>query len=227
MNDLLRSRLATHPRHWGAAALAGMLMLSAFAAWPGCRALRQAANLRQVDFAIDDVERAQLAGVSLDEVRNPNDVRIGDFARLGTALAQGELPMEFTLMLGAENPAENGQTARLMGMDWTLLLEDQETISGTFDKNVRLPAGQTKTVPVEMRLDLLEFFDRGGRDLLELALSVAGVGGEPTGVSLRARPRIDTPVGPIEYPRPITIDVGEVGDGELVGTAREEVGKKR
>ena len=215
MNGSLRSLLTAHPRRWGAAALAGMFLLSAVAALPGCRALRQVANLRQVDFAIDDVERAQLAGIRLDDVRDPDDVNFRDLGRLGTALAQGELPMEFTLMLGAENPSANGRTARLVGMDWTLLLEDRETISGTFNENVRLPAGQVTTVPIEMRLDLLDFFDRGGRDLLELALNVAGIGGEPKDVRLRARPRIDTPVGPIEYPRPITIDVGEVGDDDF------------
>lgn len=217
MNGPLRSLITAHPRRWGAAMLAGALLLSALAALPGCQTLRQVANLRQVDFAIDDVENAQLAGISLEEVRNPDDVGLGDFAQVGTALAQGELPMEFTLMLGAENPSENGQTARLVGMDWTLLLEDRETISGTFNENVRLPAGQVTTVPVEMRLDLLDFFDRGGRDLLELALNVAGIGGEPKNVSLRAQPRINTPVGPIEYPRPITINVGEVGSDDVGG----------
>jgi hypothetical protein len=203
-------------RRRAAVALAGVLVLGPLLlALPACRALRQMANLRNVEFAIDDVERAELAGIDLDDIRQPEDVDVGDFGQLGIALAQGEMPMSFTLVLGANNPAENEADARLVNMDWTLLLEDRETISGTFNDNVLLPAGQTTRVPIDIRLDLLRFFDRGGQDLLELALNVAGVGGEPKNVSLRARPTVETPVGPIEYPQPITIEVGEVGGDDF------------
>lgn len=204
-------------RHRLTFALAGVLALGVLVALPACQTLRQVANLRNVDFAIDDVENAELAGIQLDRIRNPNDVNLAELGQLGTALARGELPMRFTLMLGANNPAENQVDARLVEMDWTLLLEGRETISGTFNRNVLLPSGQVTTVPIEMRLDLLDFFERGGQDLLELALSVAGIGGEPKNVSLRARPTIDTPLGPIRYPRPITIDVGEVGGDDIDG----------
>ena len=195
--------------------VAGLLFASTLLALPACQTLRQVANLRNVDFAIDDVDNAELAGIPLDQIQGPNDVRFSDLGRLGTALARGEMPMRFTLMLGANNPAENEMDARLVRMDWTLLLENRETISGTFNKNVVLPAGQVTTVPIEMRLDLLDFFERGGQDLLELALSVAGVGGEPKNVSLRARPSINTPIGPIQYPQPITIQVGELGGDDF------------
>lgn len=199
------------------ACLAGLLAAGALLAAPGCQTLRQVANLRNVDFTIDDVQNADLAGIRLDQFQSPDDVSFVDLGRLGTALAQGEMPLRFTLMLGADNPAENEVDARLVEMDWTLLLEDRETISGTFNRNVVLPSGQHTRVPVEMQLDLLDFFERGGQDLLELALSVAGVGGEPKNISLRAQPTIDTAIGPIKYPRPITINVGEVGgdDGGL------------
>ena len=208
IKSLLASTLA---RRRATAGFAVVLFLGALAALPACQTLRQVANLRNVDFAIEDVNNAVLAGLRLDDIRDPGDVDFGDLGRLGTALARGEMPMRFTLVLGANNPAENGVDARLVEMDWTLLLEDRETISGTFNQNILLPSGQTTRVPIDLRLDLLEFFERGGSDLLELALSVAGVGGEPKNVSLRARPTINTAVGPIQYPRPITIDVGEVG----------------
>jgi hypothetical protein len=199
-------------RRRAAVAAASLLLLAPLAlSLSACRQLRQVANLRNVDFAIDDVERAELAGIDLGDIRDPDDVDFGDLGQLGVALAQGELPMNFTLMLGAKNPTENETDARLTRMDWTLLLEDRETVSGTFDERVVLPAGQTTRVPIDIRLDLLEFFERSGPDLLQLAFNIAGVGGAPKDVSLRAQPTISTPLGPIDYPNPITIDVGEVG----------------
>jgi len=225
MNDETRAAVlrsaSRRLRRRAAVAVASVLVLAPMLlALPACRQLRQVANLRNIDFAIDDVERAELAGVNLSDIRDPDDVGFGDFGQLGVALAQGELPMSFTLVLGAKNPTENEADARLTRMDWTLLLDDRETISGTFDEQVVLPAGQTRSVPIDIRLDLLEFFERGGPDLLQLALNVAGIGGAPQNVSLRAQPTISTPLGPIEYPNPITIDVGEVGseggdDGEI------------
>jgi hypothetical protein len=64
---------------------------------------------------------------------------------------------------------------------------------------------------VIIELDLVDFFDRNLRDLVELALSISGQGGEPKNVSLQATPTIDTPIGEMEYPRPITILSRDVG----------------
>lgn len=178
---------------------------------PGCRTLQQVANLRQVDFAIDDVEDATLAGIDLDRIRSGGEVRAQDVLRLTTAVASGSAPLDFTLVLGADNPAENGVDARLVKMDWTLFLDDRETISGTFDQNILIAAGERTAVPIPIRLDLVEFFDRGARDLVELALAATGRGGEPKDIRLQARPTLDTPLGPISYPRPITIVSREVG----------------
>ena len=190
--------------------LSGALLSGALLLLPGCQTLRQVANLRQVDFSIDDVESASLAGVDLDRVRSADNLRSSDLLRLTRAVASGEAPLSFTLVLGAENPAENSADARLVQMDWTLFLDDEETVSGTFDKNILIPSGERSAVPLPIRLDLVQFFDRGAQDLVELALAVAGQGGEKN-IRLRARPTIDTALGPIRYPRAITILSRDVG----------------
>jgi hypothetical protein len=57
----------------------------------------------------------------------------------------------------------------------------------------------------------VDFFEGSAQDLVNLALSLTGQGGEPTEVSLRATPTVDTALGPIRYPRPITIVSREIG----------------
>jgi hypothetical protein len=140
-----------------------------------------------------------------------SDIGFQDAAALTMAVAQNRLPMELNVHVLAENPADNGVDARLVRMDWTLFLQDRETLSGIVEEAVVLPPGEPTEVPIAIQMDLMSFFDGSAQDLVELALSLAGQGGAPKDVSLRATPVVDTPLGPIRYPQPITIVSAEVG----------------
>ena len=187
------------------------LVLSLLFLAGGCATLQQMAALRQVDFTLERVAQLRLAGVDLDRVRSYSDLTVTDVARLTLALSDDRLPLEFSLMVQGENPADNEVAARLVRFDWTLLLEDRETVSGVFDQEVVFQPGQPTTFPLRVQLDLLEFFDGNARDLAELALSLADQGGEPKNVALQAVPTIQTALGPIRYPGTLTIVSGEVG----------------
>lgn len=188
-----------------------LLLLLPVLAFSGCQTLRELASLRKVDFQIDRVAQVQLAGIDLDRVRSYEDVRAQDLLRLGTALTRQEMPLSFQLHLRAENPPDNSVQARLVQMDWTLFLDDKETISGLFDQNIVLPPGEPTDVPIAIELDLVRFFENNLQDLVELALAVSGQGGQPKRVMLQATPTIETPLGPMRYPNPIQIVSREVG----------------
>jgi hypothetical protein len=96
-------------------------------------------------------------------------------------------------------------------MDWTLLLQDRETLSGVFAEETLLRRGEPTDVPLTISLDLMEFFQGSAQDLFDLARSLSGQGGPPTQVTVRATPTIDTALGPIRYPSPITIVSRQVG----------------
>lgn len=181
---------------------------AAAAALSACATLQQLAALRQVDFAIAGVSAGTLAGVELAGIRSIEDVRPAEAARLAAAVAEGDLPLEFTVDLRATNPADNATTARMVRFAWTLLLDDRETIDGVVDREIVLPPGEPRIIPIGMRLDLVEFFDGNARDLLDLALRFAGAETDAAEVKLRALPTVETPLGPIDYPATITI----VGD---------------
>lgn len=191
-----RGRMVT----WTAAAL--FLLLS------GCATLRQVTALRSVEFSLQGATGGTLAGVSVESVRRYEDLGAADVARLAEALSRGDLPLETTLLVRASNPADNVR-ARLVGLDWTLFLDDRETVSGAVDREYVLEPGEPATVPVAVELDLLDFFDRQLESLANLALAAAGAG-EPRRVRLEATPSIRTRLGPIRYPEPIRIEY-EVG----------------
>ena len=188
-------------------AIAGVLLM----AGAGCKTIQEIAALRNVAFAISSVSDAQLAGVDVQRLASYEDLSLTEVTRLGRALLNKELPLDFQLHLTAENPPDNPVQARLVKMDWTLLLDDKETISGVFDDSIVLPPGEPTDVPIPISLNLVEFFEHGVQDLVELALAVAGQGGEPKRIQLKATPTVDTPLGPIRYPQPITIVSKEVG----------------
>lgn len=185
-------------RAWSGLALAATTVA-------GCATLQQFAALRQVAFAIDGVSTGRLAGVDLSRIRSASDIGTRDAARLAAALADENLPLEFTVNLRAENPAENQTTARMVKFAWTLLLDDRETIDGVVDREVVLPPGDPQIIPIAMRLNLVEFFDGNASELLKLALRFAGVDADAAEVKLRAVPTVETPLGPIQYPAVITI----------------------
>ncbi len=191
--------------------LVPVLLLLVASTLSSCQTLREVAALREVAFAIDRVASAQLAGVDINRIRTYQDLSPTDILRLTRAVTNQELPLSFTLHLDAENPPENSVQARLVEMDWTLFLDDRETVSGIFNQNLVLPPGEAVDIPIRIELDLVNFFGDNARDLIDLALAIGGQGGEAKRVMLQATPTIDTAIGPIRYPRPITIVSREVG----------------
>lgn len=180
----------------------------------GCTALREVANLRKVQFAIDRVSNPRLAGVDVSGIESYSDLRTTDVLRLGSSLSEGKLPMAFTLHLEATNPASNSVDARLTEMDWTLLLEDQETVTGRFEREIVLSPGEPTDVPIQVDLDLLRFFDDNLRSLVTLTSAVVQ-GEPPQTIKLQVQPTVTTRLGRFEYPSPITVVNKAVGgDGQ-------------
>ncbi|MFB6273757.1 MAG: hypothetical protein ABEL51_12765 [Salinibacter sp.] len=176
----------------------------------GCTTVRQVANLRKVQFSIDRVSRPRLAGIDISAFESYKDLRSTDVLRLGSALSEGKLPLAFTLHLDAKNPQSNGVRARLIEMDWTLLLENKETVSGRFEQEVVLPPGTSKDIGVDIKLDLVRFFDENLRGLVNLASAIVH-NQSPQSVKLRVQPTVRTAFGRFKYPSPITVMSSERG----------------
>ena len=171
----------------------------------GCATWQQIAALRLVDFDLDHIADVRLVGMRLDGRRSTSDFTSSEIARLAEAMLAGEVPLDLTVHVRAENPKDNKVTARLVDMDWTLFVEDQKTVGGKLAGTYLLPPGEAVDVPVSVHLDLVEFFQGGGRELLDLALALAGGGSGAKDIRLEAVPTVQTGIGPIRYPGPIVI----------------------
>ena len=131
-------------------------------------------------------------------------------SRSNRAFASRNVPLDIVVHVRADNPADN-PTARLLRMQWSMFLDDRQTVSGVLESANELPAGQATVVPVVARINLVEYVNGGVGDCIRLARALAGAPDTQAQLSLRATPTIDTPLGPITYPEPITIVKRDVG----------------
>jgi len=186
-------------------ALAALALLLLGTVPAGCTALQTLAVLDEVDLSLEGVSGGRLAGVDLSGYRSLTEVRATDLLRIGSAYRQGDLPLELTLHVGAENPLGNRVDAHLERLDWTLRLNDRRAASGVVDRPIVLPAGRLVEVPVDVRVDLLDLYSDSRDDLIALALRLIGRGADAQRLELTVQPTITTPLGPITYPREIVL----------------------
>ena len=171
----------------------------------GCATLQEIAALRRVDFSLDRVDNVRIAGVRVDDKRSYSDLTATEVAKVAAAMLADEVPLDLVVHVSAANPPENKVAARLVDLDWTLFLENRETVSGKLAGTHLLPPGETVDVPIGANLDLLKFFRGNARDLFDLALALSGRGGASKEVRLEALPTVQTSMGPIRYPERIVI----------------------
>jgi hypothetical protein len=175
-----------------------------------CATLSQVAALRKVAFRLDRVSNATLAGVRLEGKRSYGDLGAIDLARLVAAVVAKDVPLSMTVHIEGTNPATNNVTARLIQLDWKLFIDDTETVSGRLDREFQFLPGQPTDVPLQVELDLWDFFSGRAEDLFDLALRATGTGGRTMSIAIEATPTIQTAIGPIRYPSPIRIVHREV-----------------
>jgi len=177
-----------------------------------CSVYETFVNLSRLKFKLGQVNNFTMNGISISDKSKLSDFSTVDILRLSSAVAQGTLPVSFTLNVEAPNP--NSGTggykrtgATLKSFPWRLLINDKETISGNIASEVSIPGtGETTPIQIQMNLDLVSFFkDNGYESLLNLALNIGGYGGSSSKLTLYAKPVVSTALGDLQYPEELKI----------------------
>lgn len=182
-------------------------VITLFLIFNGCSVYESMTNLSRLQFKVGTVNSFQVNGVSISGKSKLSDFNPLDLLNISSAFAKGTLPASFILNVEAKNPNDGTggykkSDATLQNFKWRLFLDDKETISGDIDKPVTIPGtGDVTTIPIRIDVDLMKFFkDKGYESLLNLALTLGGVQGSSSKITLFATPTVSSPFGNITYP---------------------------
>lgn len=192
------------------------LMIALVVIVPGCATLTEMAgalsNLQRLKFRVAGVSGFTVANISLSGKQQITDFGLMDGINLLAGYNRKKLPAGFTLNIKALNPNDGTggspqTTSTLTSFEWRLLIDDKPTVSGNIEKPIEIPGtGQSAVIPLEINLDLMEFFgEKGYNDLLNLALALGGAQSDISRLAIDAQPRVSTPLGEITYPGRIII----------------------
>lgn len=179
----------------------------------GCSGVNQTIdNAKRLQFKLGSVDNFNLAGVKLKNLNSISDLNILDGAALLAAFTGGKMDASFTVNLIAKNPdtypgGSKESSSLIKSLDWRLLIDGTEMISGEIDKPITVPGvGQSTTIPIPVKLDMAKLFGDGGYEkLINLALSIGGKSGNSSRLTLKIKPTIDTFLGGISYPGEIDV----------------------
>jgi hypothetical protein len=177
-----------------------------------CSVYETFVNISRLKFKLGNVNGFNLNGVAISNKSKLQDFNATEILKISSAVAQGKLPITFTLNIEAKNPNDGTggykkTNATLQSFPFRLLIDDKETISGNIGAPVTVPGtGEITILPLQMQLDLVDFFaNKGYESLINLALSIGGSTGSSSRLALYAQPTVTTAIGNITYPNELKI----------------------
>ncbi len=178
-----------------------------------CNIVKTYQNLMRLQFKIGKVDNVSVGGITVSNKSKISDFNAMDVLKLTSTLTSGKFPVSFIVNVEAKNPNEGsggGQSSNaitLKSFPWKLYIDDVETISGNITKPIYVPSkGENMNIPIEVSLDLKQFFkDRGFDKMINLVLALGGKNNDAGKVKLVVRPTLGTPIGDLPYPSDITV----------------------
>ena len=188
------------------------LVLLIITSLTGCSVYQTFVNISRIQFKLGTVGNFTLNGVNLSSKTKLSDFSSLEILRISSAVANGTLPVSFTLNVQAKNPNDGtggypNTNATIDDFPWRLFINDKKTISGGLNNPVSVPGtGQITNIPLRIDIDLVKFYqNKSYDDLINLALAIGGSKGSSSDLTLYAQPTVSTAIGPIKYPNELRI----------------------
>lgn len=106
------------------------------------------------------------------------------------------IPVDFTLNLNVKNP--NQSEALLHGLQYIVSIDDIKFTSGTLNKSLNIPSGETQTLPLTIGIDLASLMKNNSKEAItDIAKNFIGIGSKKSNVTVQVKPTFligNTPV---------------------------------
>jgi hypothetical protein len=173
-----------------------------------CSVLEQAKEYERFiacKFSFASVDVKEIAGISVEDFDDPDDLGLGQMMTITQMLFSGRLPAKVEVTLKAENNAQ--EQAAIAGMDWTAMLKEKELLSGYVEEAVVVPPSSSATFPVIADIDLMQLLQ--SESFQDIGAFVFGSKKKEElrklGVSLKIKPYYKVGSTVKKYPGYITI----------------------
>jgi hypothetical protein len=185
-----------------------LIILSFVILLSSCDVLKEVSsmyNFSKCDFRLNSVDNVRLAGVNVQKVQTLSDLSLFDVAKLTSAVATNQFPLDFTLNVEVKNP--NTEKAIMNGMEWILMIDDIEMTRGNLDRRIEvLPNNQNAMMPLTLSFDLNKVLSGKSADaVINFGLNLSGNGNKPTRIALKAKPSVV--IGNMTFPYPDYITI--------------------
>ncbi|MBK9290561.1 MAG: LEA type 2 family protein [Bacteroidetes bacterium] len=167
--------------------------------------IAQTQALKQCTFDIKGLDKINLAGIELRQGMKRSDLTAPQVIQLTGAFFNNELPLTFNVLLNIDNP--NDRQAMMSRMDYSVILDGREMLSGRLDDSFSIPAKGNTVVPVTVQADLLKLFSGQQADALaNLAFRLTGnQGTHPVELQVKIKPYIEVGLRQVAYPGFMTL----------------------
>ena len=133
------------------------LLISTIFITSSCSILEQAQEYErfiQCDFKLANIKVLEISGVDISSATNKGDLGMMDMISITQQIFSGEFPAKLSIGLKATN--NDFQKAAIAGLDWKIIMEQQEVLAGMVDQQVVIEPQSTTTFPVILEVDLIK-----------------------------------------------------------------------
>lgn len=167
-----------------------------------CSILQQAKTLSNCTFDFAGVKHFKIANVSLYKINNINDINLSDATQILTALSKKKTDLSFDVIIKGNNP--NKKAASIDKLEYIILLENQEIISGELNEKFIIPAYGSSLISINANIDALKILNvKTLKNVYVLYQNISGNNSEKKSkISIKIKPTINN----YSFPSFITIN---------------------
>ena len=177
------------------------VLFSVMMTFSGCAALKNAYNLANCDYRYHSI--ANLAISDMNVANGLTPLMIPKVLAILSGNASS-IPLSFTLNMNVKNP--NSGAAAFQSMNYFITIDDIRFTSGNFRQPFHVDAGDTKILPMDIGVDIMELMKNNSRSAVEnIVKNFLGLSNTASKVTVHLKPSFK--VGEQTFTSPVYIPV--------------------